>query len=191
VHSLERDDTITAGCYSGTFDRLWHATSHKRPGWLCLDIIILHNNARPHTANLTCDWLQCYSWEVTDLRPYTLISHPVISISLDPLRGILLAICNRHQCEASCHLLATPQTIYLLSWDCALVPWWSKCFVNSDTLRSCMHHLPLKCSYTSVSVCIHQSVSVYISQNKAVSIRTFIALSAKLFFTFLLNIHRH
>jgi len=87
VVSLECDDTITAGRYSGTFDRLWHATSHTRPGWLCLDIIILHNNARPHTANLTCDWLQCCSWEVTDLPPYTTNLTPGDFHLFGPLKG--------------------------------------------------------------------------------------------------------
>ena len=91
--------------------------------------------------------------------PTPLISHPVISISLDPFRGTSLAICNKRQCEVSCHLLATPDTINLLSWDCALVPWWSKCFVISDTLRYCMYHLPSKCPNTSVSVPVHQSES--------------------------------
>jgi hypothetical protein len=36
-----------------------------------------------------------------------LMLHPVFSISLDPLkRPAWQVICNKHQCEASCHLLA-------------------------------------------------------------------------------------
>jgi len=87
VDSREHDDTVTAGCYSGTFDRLWHATCHKRTGWLCLGIIILHNNARPHIANLTCDWLQCCSWEVTDFPPYNTDLTPCDFHPFEPLKG--------------------------------------------------------------------------------------------------------
>ena len=42
----------------------------KRPGMLSDGIILLHDNARPHTANLVRDKLQRFDWETLQHPPY-------------------------------------------------------------------------------------------------------------------------
>ena len=42
----------------------------KRPGMLSDGIIILHDNARPHTANLVRHQLQRFDWETLLHPPY-------------------------------------------------------------------------------------------------------------------------
>ena len=42
----------------------------KRPGILLDGIILLHDNARPHTANLVKDKLQRFDWEINQHPPY-------------------------------------------------------------------------------------------------------------------------
>ena len=48
------------------------ATSYKikTPGMLSDGIILLHDNARPHTANLVRDKLQRFGWETLQHPPY-------------------------------------------------------------------------------------------------------------------------
>ena len=42
----------------------------KRPGMLSDGITLLHDNARPHTANLVRDKLQRFGWETPQHPPY-------------------------------------------------------------------------------------------------------------------------
>jgi histone-lysine N-methyltransferase SETMAR len=47
------------------------AIRRKRPGLLRRGVVLLHDNARPHTANRTCELLWRYNWEVLDHPPYS------------------------------------------------------------------------------------------------------------------------
>ena len=55
---------------------LRHALKSKRPGMLSGGIIILHDNAHPHIANLVRDKFQRFGWEIPQ--------HPRYSPDLSP-----------------------------------------------------------------------------------------------------------
>ena len=62
--------------YANTLQKLRRAIKLKRPGMLSDGIIILHDNARPHTANLMRDKPQRFDWET--------LQHPLYSPDLSP-----------------------------------------------------------------------------------------------------------
>ncbi|GBM50047.1 hypothetical protein AVEN_90784-1 [Araneus ventricosus] len=63
-----------APSYCAKLDRLHKAIRRKRPGLLSKGVLLLHDNARPHTASVTRDLVQRFRWNV--------LEHP--SYSLDP-----------------------------------------------------------------------------------------------------------
>ena len=71
VDFLERGATINAKRYADTLQKLRHAIKSKRPGMLADGIILLHDNARPHTANLVRDKLQRFGWKTLQHPPYS------------------------------------------------------------------------------------------------------------------------
>ena len=50
---------------------LWRVIKSKRSEMLSDGIILLHDNARPHTANLVKDKLQRFGWETLQHPPYS------------------------------------------------------------------------------------------------------------------------
>ena len=50
---------------------LQRAIKSKRPEMLSNGIILLHDNARPHTASLMRDKLQRFGWETLQHPPYS------------------------------------------------------------------------------------------------------------------------
>ena len=72
VHLLvicRHGDTVIAECYGGKLTRLRRTITCKRSGLLRQGVVILHNNARRHSAVQTCDWLWHYGWEFMDHNP--------------------------------------------------------------------------------------------------------------------------
>jgi len=65
---LERRQTITAAPYVQTLHKLRRALRDKCPG---RNIIILHDNARPHTACLTSEAIAKVGWEVLPHSSYS------------------------------------------------------------------------------------------------------------------------
>ncbi|GFS09926.1 histone-lysine N-methyltransferase SETMAR [Elysia marginata] len=55
---LQKGQCINAAKYCSTLDRLRDATHRKRPGLLRRAVVLLHDNATPHSANLTQQWLK-------------------------------------------------------------------------------------------------------------------------------------
>ena len=70
---VEHGRTITAARYVQTLHKLRRALRDKRPG---RNIIILHDNARPHAARLTSEAMAKMGWEV--------LPHPSYSPDLAP-----------------------------------------------------------------------------------------------------------
>jgi len=70
---LEPGQTITAARYVQTLHKLHRALHDKHPG---RNIIILHDNARPHAARLTSEAIAKMGWEV--------LPHPTYSPDLAP-----------------------------------------------------------------------------------------------------------
>ncbi|GFO10599.1 histone-lysine N-methyltransferase SETMAR [Plakobranchus ocellatus] len=67
---------INATRYCSTLDRLKEAIRRKRPRLLRRGVVLQHDNATPHSANLTQQWLQRYGWEI--------LPHPAHSPDLAP-----------------------------------------------------------------------------------------------------------
>jgi hypothetical protein len=71
---LERNLTVTAECYCQQLRHLEEALQQKHPGRH--GVILQHDNARPHTANMTKAAIQELDWEI--------LSHPSNSPDLAP-----------------------------------------------------------------------------------------------------------
>ncbi|GFO03163.1 transposase [Plakobranchus ocellatus] len=71
-----------------TLDRLKEAIRRKRPGLLKRGVVLQHDNATPHSANLTQQWLQRYGWEI--------LPHPAHSPDLAPSDFHLFGPLKRH-----------------------------------------------------------------------------------------------
>ncbi|GFN81117.1 histone-lysine N-methyltransferase SETMAR [Plakobranchus ocellatus] len=69
-------------------DRLKEAIRRKRPGLLRRGVVLQHDNATPHSANLTQQWLQRYGWEI--------LLHPAHSPDLAPSDFHLFGPLKRH-----------------------------------------------------------------------------------------------
>ncbi|GFN89121.1 histone-lysine N-methyltransferase SETMAR [Plakobranchus ocellatus] len=85
---LPQGQCINAARYCSTLDRLKEAIRRKRPGLLRRDVVLQHDNATPHSANLTQQWLQRYGWEI--------LPHPVHSPDLAPSDFHLFGPLKRH-----------------------------------------------------------------------------------------------
>ncbi|GFN97531.1 histone-lysine N-methyltransferase SETMAR [Plakobranchus ocellatus] len=61
---LPQGQCINAARYCSTLDLFKEAICRKRPGLLRRGVVLQHDNATPHSANLTQQWLQRYGWEI-------------------------------------------------------------------------------------------------------------------------------
>ena len=71
IDFLECGLTINADAYCETVRKLRRAIQNKRRGMLSSGIVLLHDNARPHTAARTAQLLQQFRCEVFDHPPYS------------------------------------------------------------------------------------------------------------------------
>lgn len=71
VDFMPRGTTINAARYCETLEKLRRAIKNKRPGLLSKGVKFHHDNARPHTANVTLDLLKKFGWEIIDHPPYS------------------------------------------------------------------------------------------------------------------------
>ncbi len=53
---------VTKETYVETLYNLWKAIEAKRPGLLTKGVIILHDNARVHTAGISVEFLTKFGW---------------------------------------------------------------------------------------------------------------------------------
>jgi histone-lysine N-methyltransferase SETMAR len=68
--------TITSDVYSDTLHKLRRSIQNKRHGMLTKGVVLLHDNARPHTAARTNALIKRFIWEIFD--------HPTNSPDLAP-----------------------------------------------------------------------------------------------------------
>ncbi|GFR97520.1 histone-lysine N-methyltransferase SETMAR [Elysia marginata] len=61
---LPKRESIHTDRYCETLDRLRHAVRQKRPGLLRSGVVLQHDNATPHTAKRTKEWLERYKWDI-------------------------------------------------------------------------------------------------------------------------------
>jgi histone-lysine N-methyltransferase SETMAR len=63
---------VHAGVYCDTLQKLRRAIQNKRRGMLSRGVVMLHDNARPHTAAAaTQDLIATFNWEPFDHPPYS------------------------------------------------------------------------------------------------------------------------
>ena len=63
--------TIDSAVYCETLKRLRRVIQNKKRGMLTATILLLHNNARPHSAVQTQDLITSFKWEQMDHPPYS------------------------------------------------------------------------------------------------------------------------
>ncbi|GFN77395.1 histone-lysine N-methyltransferase SETMAR [Plakobranchus ocellatus] len=85
---LPQGQCINAAQYCSTLDRLKEVIRRKRPGLLRRGVVLQQDDATPHSANLTQQWLQRYSWEI--------LPHPAHSPDLAPSDFHLFGPLKRH-----------------------------------------------------------------------------------------------
>jgi histone-lysine N-methyltransferase SETMAR len=130
VDFLTKGDTVNADRYCDTLSRLQEAIGLKRPGLLRTDVVLLHDNARPHSANRTRDLLRRYHWDVLDHPPY----NPDLALSdfhlFGPLKkhlgGRRFATDGEVQQAVMSWLQALDTDFFYAGID-ALVYRWNKC----------------------------------------------------------------
>jgi len=72
VDFMPRNTTINAEAYCATLRRLRKAIQNRRRGKLSRGIVLIHDNARPHTARLTQTLLRDeFHWDTFDHPPYS------------------------------------------------------------------------------------------------------------------------
>ncbi|KAJ4428268.1 E3 ubiquitin-protein ligase mib1, partial [Periplaneta americana] len=68
---MPKGTTINANRYCETLRKLWRAIQNKRRGMLSRGVVLLHDNARLHTAASTRELLDQFGWEIFDHPPYS------------------------------------------------------------------------------------------------------------------------
>jgi histone-lysine N-methyltransferase SETMAR len=72
VHFQEKGQTVTIAQYSDMLvNELKPTIRSKRQGLLSKRVLLLHNNARPHTAAHTVDTLRALKFELLKHPPYS------------------------------------------------------------------------------------------------------------------------
>ncbi|KAJ4427197.1 hypothetical protein ANN_24814 [Periplaneta americana] len=69
--------SINAQRYEETLQKLRRANKSKRPGMLSSGVILLHDNAHPHTANSVRNTIQRFGWETLQHPPLQPRSLPI------------------------------------------------------------------------------------------------------------------
>ncbi|KAJ4452248.1 hypothetical protein ANN_03766 [Periplaneta americana] len=71
IDFLPRGKTVNADRYCETLRKLRRAIQNKRRGMLTAGVVLLRDNARPHTARRTAAVLTEFEWKLFDHPPYS------------------------------------------------------------------------------------------------------------------------
>jgi histone-lysine N-methyltransferase SETMAR len=71
VDFLPQGSTINADVYCNTLKKLRRAIQNKRRGMLSRDVVMIQDNACPHTAAATQNLITTFGWEQFDHPPYS------------------------------------------------------------------------------------------------------------------------
>jgi len=125
VHFQEKGQTVTSELNS--------AIGSKRRGRLSKRVLLLHNNARPHTAAHTVDTLRALKFEVLKHPPYRPASAPwdfhLFGPMKEHLRGQKFADDNEVTEAVQSWSKATPKSFFLEGIR-KLVDRWTKCIAK-------------------------------------------------------------
>ncbi|GBM40091.1 hypothetical protein AVEN_246002-1 [Araneus ventricosus] len=84
VDFMQRGTTINALAYGQTLRQLRRAIQNKRRGTLTEGILLLHDNAKPHTAAQTRALLDSFGWEVLDPPTAPTLRRAIFIFSASP-----------------------------------------------------------------------------------------------------------
>jgi len=92
-HTVPQRQTVNAAYYNSFLrNHLRPALRRKRQRLLATNPIILHDNARAHTANVVTDLLRLWRWEILEQPPYSPDMNPcdydLFAKMKEPLRGL-------------------------------------------------------------------------------------------------------
>jgi transposase len=68
---MQQETTITSEVYYETLKKLRGAIQKKRRGMLTYSVVLLLNNAGPHTVARTQTLLEHFNWQLLDHHPYS------------------------------------------------------------------------------------------------------------------------
>jgi histone-lysine N-methyltransferase SETMAR len=96
IDFLHERRTVNAAYYCQLLDNVKAAYKTKRRDQPITNVILLHDNARPHTAVLTRDKLKEFHWETLEHPPYSLDLSPSDYHLFGPLKEAL----GRHRFQS-------------------------------------------------------------------------------------------
>ncbi|GFX95846.1 transposable element Tc1 transposase [Trichonephila clavipes] len=70
VDFMTQGTTINSGAYCATLRKLRRALQNKRRGMQSKGVLLLHDNAKPHTSRTTRNLIESFGLEVLDHAPY-------------------------------------------------------------------------------------------------------------------------
>ncbi|GBM61069.1 Mariner Mos1 transposase [Araneus ventricosus] len=130
VEFLERGTTINGQRYQATLQNLKRAMKSKRPGTLSNGVILLHDNARPHTANAVKTTLQQFRWETLEHPPYSPDLSPCDFHIFGPLKQAIRGhrfTTDDEVCDWVQAWTRQQPTSFFKDGIDRLVPQWDKC----------------------------------------------------------------
>ena len=132
------DHTITSVSYCMILMKLCATICQKRPDLLTKGMLLLHDNACPHSANQTTATLKSFKWEVLQHPPYSLDLAPSNFHLFRPLKQHLSEECfpddDMVETAACAWFQQQPQEFYIAGFQ-ELVKRWNKC------LNLCGHYV--------------------------------------------------
>ncbi|KAJ4430454.1 hypothetical protein ANN_22670 [Periplaneta americana] len=88
IDVLQHGTTVNAQRYSQTLITLRQAIKSERPGKLTCGVILLQDNARPHTPNTIAALLQNFKWEILGHPPHSPYLSPCDYAIFGPLKRL-------------------------------------------------------------------------------------------------------
>jgi len=71
LHFSAPNETVNSAAYQATLKKLKRTVQRKRPLMSDKMVLLLHDNAQPHTAHATVNLLERWDWEILEHRPYS------------------------------------------------------------------------------------------------------------------------
>jgi histone-lysine N-methyltransferase SETMAR len=130
VEFQEPGRTVTAASYCSLLERLKAAIKNKRPGLLTRGVILLHDNARPHTAHLTVETINNLGFELLPHPPYSPDLAPSDYHLFGPMKKTLggQKFASDMAAQTAVHQWIEQQpTSFFATGIEKLVPRWDKC----------------------------------------------------------------
>ncbi|BFZ13360.1 hypothetical protein BsWGS_16399 [Bradybaena similaris] len=126
----KKGDNVNSESYCEVLSVLRDAIRRKRPGLLTRGVLLLHDNARPHTARLTQEKIKNLGWKILEHPPYSPDLAPSDFHLFGPLKthlgGKHFATDAEVECEVKMWLKKQSTQFYAAGLG-GLIKRWDKC----------------------------------------------------------------